>query len=146
MQRAPITSRIANFISAAAATGLPPEVIAYTKLLTVDGVGTLVAATHPLVTSSAGIGAFAASHGGAGRATLIGQATKVDVVNAALANGTRGYAVDMEPHHPEAILHPISIMVPTALALGEAFGRRRPVTSSRLSRLAARLLIGFQWR
>ena len=45
---------------------------------------------------------------------------KTDVVTAALANGTRGYAIDMEPHHPEAILHPIAVMLPTALALGEA--------------------------
>lgn len=102
---------------------MPPDVVDYTKLLVFDGIGTLVAATHPLVTSSAGIGAFATAHGGPGRATLIGQAAKVDVVNAVLANGTRGYAVDMEPHHPEAILHPIAVMVPTALALSEAFGR-----------------------
>ena len=123
MQRAPITTKVATFICDQAKTGLPSHVAEYTRLLTLDGIGTLVAATHPLVTSSAGIGAFAATHGGAGSATLIGQAMKVDVVNAALANGTRGYAIDMEPHHPEAILHPISIMIPTALALSEAFAR-----------------------
>jgi 2-methylcitrate dehydratase PrpD len=123
MPRAPITAKVARFVSERARLGLPRDVADYTKLLVIDGIGTLVAATHPTVTSSAGIGAFAATHGGAGRATLIGQATKVDVVNAALANGTRGYAIDMEPHHPEAILHPISIMVPTALALSEALGR-----------------------
>jgi 2-methylcitrate dehydratase PrpD len=38
---------------------------------------------------------------------------------AALANGTMGYACDVEPHHPEAILHPIAIMIPTALAMAE---------------------------
>jgi 2-methylcitrate dehydratase PrpD len=102
---------------------VPTEVVDYTRRLVFDGIGTLAAATYPLVTSSAGIGAFAATHGGPGRATLIGQGMKVDVVNAALANGTRGYAVDMEPHHPEAILHPIAVMLPTALALGEAHGR-----------------------
>jgi 2-methylcitrate dehydratase PrpD len=123
MQRAPITDSIAKFISDQAMDGPPPDVVAYTKLLTFDGIGTLAAATHPKVTSSAGIGAFAAAHGGPGHATLIGQASKVDVVNAALANGTRGYAVDMEPHHPEAILHPIAVMVPTSLALSEANGR-----------------------
>jgi len=30
-----------------------------------------------------------------------------------------GYACDVEPHHPEAILHPIAIMIPTALAMAE---------------------------
>ena len=38
---------------------------------------------------------------------------------AALANGTMGYACDVEPHHPEAILHPIAVMIPTALAMAE---------------------------
>ncbi len=123
MKRAPITAQVAEFVSGRTARSLPANVIDYTRLLTFDGIGTLVAATHPKVTSSTGIGAFAVTHGGAGRATLIGQSTKVDVVNAALANGTRGYAVDMEPHHPEAILHPIAVMVPTALALSEAYAK-----------------------
>ncbi|MGI9334656.1 MAG: MmgE/PrpD family protein, partial [Gammaproteobacteria bacterium] len=119
MSAAPITTEIANFISrrrsASVPADVPADVIDYTRLLTFDAIGTLAAATHPMVTSSAGIGAFAVTHGGAGTATLIGQATKVDVANAALANGTCGYAIDMEPHHPEAILHPMAVLVPTAL-------------------------------
>ncbi len=102
---------------------LPEPVLAYARTLVFDGIGTLAAATHPLVTSSAGIGRFAVAHGGDGPATLIGQGRKTDVVTAALANGTRGYAVDMEPHHPEAILHPVAAMVPVALALCQAGGR-----------------------
>ena len=123
MQQAPVTSAVAEFIRHYEKAELPQDVAEYTRLLVFDGIGTLVAATHPKVTSSAGIGEFAARHGGAGVATLVGQKKLVDVVNAALANGTRGYAVDMEPHHPEAILHPIAVMVPTALALSEAFDR-----------------------
>ncbi len=121
--RGPITRAIAEFVSSQGPATVPREVMDYVRLLVFDGIGTLAAATHPKVTSSAGIGAFAAAHGGRAAATLIGQATRVDVVNAALANGTRGYAVDMEPHHPEAILHPIAVMLPTALALAEARGR-----------------------
>ena len=123
MPRAPVTQAVAEFIASQTFDALPAEVADYTGLLVFDGVGTLAAATHPLVTSSAGVGAFAAAHGGRGPATLIGQAMKTDVVTAALANGTRGYAVDMEPHHPEAILHPIAVMLPTALALSQAHGR-----------------------
>ena len=120
MPRAPVTEALAEFIASQSFDALPAEVADYVSLLVFDGVGTLAAATHPLVTSSAGIGAFAAAYGGQGSATLIGQAIKTDVVTAALANGTRGYAIDMEPHHPEAILHPIAVMLPTALALCEA--------------------------
>jgi 2-methylcitrate dehydratase PrpD len=123
MTRAPITQKLASFIADFQPGDLPAEVVEYTKLLVFDGIGTLAAATHPKITSGARIAAFAEAQGGPPEATLIGRGTKVGVVNAVLANGTLGYACDMEPHHPEAILHPISIMVPTALALSEAHGR-----------------------
>lgn len=123
MTRAPITQKLADFIADFQPEHLPVAVQAYTRTLVFDAVGTLAAATHPKITSSARIGAFAEAQGGPPEATLIGRAAKVSVVNAVLANGTLGYACDMEPHHPEAILHPISIMVPTALALCEARGR-----------------------
>jgi 2-methylcitrate dehydratase PrpD len=126
MTRAPITQKLAQFVADFRSSDLPDEVIRYAKLLTYDGIGTLAAATHPLITSSARIGAFAGSQGGPPEATLIGRDAKVGVVNAVLANGTLGYACDMEPHHPEAILHPISIMIPTALALSQAHGRSGP--------------------
>ncbi|MEQ9639119.1 MAG: MmgE/PrpD family protein [Alphaproteobacteria bacterium] len=123
MTRAPITSAVAAFVSDFDIAAVPAPVLAYARMLVFDGIGTLAAATHSLVTSSAGIGRFAEMHAGAGPATLIGQNRKADVVTAALANGTRGYAVDMEPHHPEAILHPVAVLGPVALALCEAGGR-----------------------
>ena len=123
MARAPITQRMADFISGLQPVDLPPEVYAYTKMLTFDGIGTLIAATHPKITSSARIGTFVESQGGPEESTLIGREKKVGVVNAVLANGTLGYACDMEPHHPEAILHPIAVMIPTSLALSEKLGR-----------------------
>ncbi|MBL4767801.1 MAG: MmgE/PrpD family protein [Rhodobacteraceae bacterium] len=121
--RAPITREIAKFISELSIEQLPQNLIEYGKLLAFDGIGVLASATHSTVTASSGMGAFAKAHGGKGVATLIGQDTKVDVINAVFANGTLGYASDFEPHHPEAILHPISVMIPVALALCEAEGR-----------------------
>ncbi|WP_373088406.1 MmgE/PrpD family protein [Sneathiella sp.] len=117
---APITRRIAKFISELNTDLLPADLIDYAKLLAFDGIGVLASATHYSVTASSGMGSFAKTHGGAGVATLIGQGVKVDVVNAVFANGTLGYASDFEPHHPEAILHPIAVMIPTALALCES--------------------------
>jgi 2-methylcitrate dehydratase PrpD len=118
-ERAPVTSRVAAFISGFSAETLPAPVFDYIRLLAYDGIGTLFAATHPSVTASRGIGDFAVANGGKGGATLIGRAVTTDPVTAALANGTLGYAADFEPHHPEAILHPIAVMVPTALAISE---------------------------
>ncbi len=117
--RGPITRRLAEFITGTKHRGLPDAVSAYSQRLIHDGIGTLASATHPSVTASAGIGEFALQHGGSGPATLVGREAKVDVVNAVLANGTLGYASDFEPHHPEAILHPIAVMIPTSLAMSE---------------------------
>lgn len=121
--RAPITQNLAAFISGFKPEALPTEVMAYTRVLVRDGVGVLCAATHASVTASQGIGDFAEDFAGPGKATLIGRGRKVDPVSAVLANGTLGYAADFEPHHPEAILHPIAVMIPTALAIAETEGR-----------------------
>ena len=111
-----ITEKIAKFITNTTRETIPLNVINYTKTLTIDAIGTLVAATHPQVTSGKLITEFVESQGGIKQATLIGKNTKVGIVNAVLVNGTLGYACDMEPHHPEAILHPIAVVFPTSLA------------------------------
>ncbi|WP_121066767.1 MmgE/PrpD family protein [Chachezhania antarctica] len=121
--RAPVTRSLAAFISGFTPSALPDEVMAYTRTLAKDGIGVLCAATHESVTAAQGIGDFAEEIAGNGPCTLIGRGQTVDPVNAALANGTLGYAADFEPHHPEAILHPIAVMIPTALALSEAENR-----------------------
>lgn len=121
--RAPRTQAVARFVSGFGADALPPEVVDYARRIVFDGIGALVAATHPSVTAAAGVAKFADRFAGSGPATLIGRGRKVDAVSAVLANGTLGYAADFEPHHPEAILHPVSILGPVAFALSEAEGR-----------------------
>ncbi len=121
--RAPVTRSLAAFVSGFSPSSLPDEVMAYTRQLARDGIGVLCAATHESVTAAQGICGFAEEIAGPGPCTLIGRNRKVDPLSAVLANGTLGYAADFEPHHPEAILHPVAVMVPTALALSEAHGR-----------------------
>jgi 2-methylcitrate dehydratase PrpD len=121
--RAPVTTQLAAFIAGFSPASLPRPVFEYTRTLAYDGIGVLYAATHPSVTASRGIGDFVEVIGGSGGATLIGRGRKVDCVSAVLANGTLGYAADYEPHHPEAILHPVAVMGPTALAIAETEGR-----------------------
>ena len=122
-ERSPATRQLARFISRFRSKDLPPEVWNYARILAFDGFGTSYASLHPSVTSSAGIRAFAISQGGPRQATLFGHPDKISPVNAVLANGTLGYAADYEPHHPEAILHPIAIALPVALAVSEMKGR-----------------------
>ena len=117
--RAPITRKLANFIANFAVEDLPDDVRQYTRLLVFDGIGTTYAAVHPSVSSGIHARDFAEEQAGPRQATLIGRDCKVSMLNAALANGTLGYAADFEPHHPEAILHPVAVMIPTALAVSE---------------------------
>lgn len=119
---APATRALARFIAASSAATIPAEVLERTRLLLRDGAGCLLAAANPAFSTGRLIAGFARAAGGAAEASVVGQGFKTDVVNAALANGTMGYACDFEPHHPEGILHPIAVLLPTALALAEREG------------------------
>lgn len=63
---------------------------------------------------------FAELEGGSPRASLVGNRVKTSVATAALINGTLGYYCDVEPHHPEAVAHPMATVVPAALAVAES--------------------------
>ena len=121
--RGPVTGCLASLAAGLKCDRVPVNVRDHARRVVFDTIGVLAAASHPSVTSASRIGAFVETHAGAGPATLVGRNRKVDVVSAVLANGTLGYAIDFEPHHPKAILHPAAVVVPVALALSEACRR-----------------------
>ncbi len=114
-----LTETLSAWIAGMAARPLPAAVAARTGELVLDGTGALVAACHRDVSTGRRIAAFVRAEGGQPRASVVGQGFKSSLAGAALANGTMGYACDVEPHHPQGILHPIAVMVPAALALAE---------------------------
>lgn len=120
--RAPLTAALAGFVAGFDARGLPDEVRDRTHTLVLDGSGALRAASNPAYSTGRLIAGFVRDLGGEGTSSVIGHGFKTGCVDAALANGTMGYACDVEPHHPEAILHSVAVMVPTALAVGERVG------------------------
>ena len=122
MSEAPATNRLAGFIAALTPDDVPEAVLARTRELVLDGAGALLAAADPAYTTGRLIAAFAADQGGRPEASVVGHGFRTGAAHAALANGTMGYACDFEPHHPEAILHPIAVQVPTALAVAERVG------------------------
>ena len=87
-----------------------------------DGAACLLAAANPAFSTGQRICGFVRDQGGRPESSVVGQDFKTGVAMAALANGTMGYACDFEPHHPEAILHPIAVLLPTALAVSERSG------------------------
>lgn len=119
---APLTDTVAGYIAGFRADDLPAAVLERTLVMVRDGSGALLAATDPRISTGRLIADFARRHSGREEASLVGQGVRADMVNAALVNGTLGYACDIEPHHPEGVLHPIAVMLPTALAVAESVG------------------------
>jgi 2-methylcitrate dehydratase PrpD len=115
----PLTEALSRYVSSFSPDALPEVVRTKTTDVVLDGTAAILAATDPSLSTGALIGAFCEDQGGSGAASLIGRGVRVDPVSAALANGTLGYACDVEPFHPEAILHPIAAILPAALAAAE---------------------------
>ncbi len=119
---APLTDALADYIAHWAPERMPTALVEMTRTVVYDGTGALIAAANPDYSTGRLIAEFALDQGGREEASLVGTGQRTSCINAALANGTMGYACDVEPHHPEGILHPIAVMVPTALALSERVG------------------------
>ena len=119
---APLTRALSEFVGTTKAGDLPGDVMKMTLTFVRDGAGALVAATNPDYSTGRLVAGLVRDHGGRTESTVIGHGFKTDCISAALANGTMGYACDVEPHHPEGILHPVAVMGPTALAMGERVG------------------------
>ena len=119
---APLTEALAVFVGTFRPALLPDTVKERILSVVRDGTGAMLTAANPAYSTGPLIAEFAREHGGTGQATVVGHGFKTDCVNAALANATLGYACDIEPYHPGAILHPIAVLIPTALAVGERTG------------------------
>ncbi|MGH6916252.1 MAG: MmgE/PrpD family protein, partial [Geminicoccaceae bacterium] len=118
-RQAPLTETLADFVAGFAPAALPASVLERTGTVVKDGAACLLAAANPAFSTGRLIAGFALDQGGTPEAGVVGHGFRTGAVMAALANGTMGYACDLEPHHPEAILHPVAIMLPVALAVGE---------------------------
>jgi len=119
---APRTEALAEFIAGFRWEALPAPVREMTGTVVKDGAAALIAAANPDYSTGRLVAAFARDQGGVEVASVVGHGFRTSEAMAALANGTMGYACDVEPHHPEGILHPVAIMLPTALAVGERIG------------------------
>jgi 2-methylcitrate dehydratase PrpD len=120
--KAPLTDALCAFVAGFSWRDLPEGVRRMTQTVVKDGAAALIAAANPDYSTGRLIAGFVRDQGGAPVASVVGHGFKTSEVMAALANGTMGYACDVEPHHPEGILHPVAVMVPTALAVGERTG------------------------
>jgi 2-methylcitrate dehydratase PrpD len=117
-----LAARFAEHVAAFRLKDVPAEVVAHARLILLDTLGAMLAASNPRYSASRILFDFAGRLGGRPESSLIGQRRKTSCVSAALVNGTLGYYCDIEPHHVGGILHAPAVMVPTALAVGEKEG------------------------
>jgi 2-methylcitrate dehydratase PrpD len=117
----PYTEQLSEFSAAYKYENLPSSAITTAKDIILDTLGALFAAwpdRHPV---SRLIGDHVKEMGGAPECTVLGRDFKVPAPNAALANGTMGYAADIEGGGI-ARMHAAAAFVPTILVMGERQG------------------------
>ena len=98
--------------------GLPPAVAAKAKECVLDALGCcLYGVTRPWTRM---VLDMALEQGGAPQAGIPGTPHRTSASQAALVTGTAGHGFELDDIHVQAHLHPGSLTVPVALALGEA--------------------------
>jgi 2-methylcitrate dehydratase PrpD len=110
------TEVLAAHVTGLNLAALPPDVVAFTKMLFADTVGVLLAASrHGPVRK--GIDALSLS---TGPATIIGHPERASVETAAFINGIGGHDIELDDSHSPSRTHAASVIVPSALAAAEA--------------------------
>jgi 2-methylcitrate dehydratase PrpD len=115
----PVSTQFAEHLAAFRLRDVPREVVSHAKLILLDTLGAMLAASAPKYSATRILVDFARRLGGRPESSLVGQRLKTSCVTAALVNGTLGYYCDIEPHHVAGILHAPAVMVPTSLAVAE---------------------------
>lgn len=124
--RIPVSTQLAERLADFRLRDVPGEVVAHAKLILLDTLGAMLAASAPRYSATRILVDFARRLGGRPESSLIGQRLKTSCVTAALVNGTLGYYCDIEPHHVAGILHAPAVVVPTGLAVAEKERKNGP--------------------
>lgn len=112
-----VTRALAAWCSGLRPRALPPFVVERTKDLLLDHIGvSLFGSTLPW---SAKVRAVAVAEGARAQSTIYGWG-RTSPRGAALVNGAAAHAIEFDDTHDEAMQHPGCVVIPTAMALGEA--------------------------
>lgn len=114
-----LSAQLADRLAKFRLKDVPADAVAHAKLILLDTIGAMLAASNPKYSATRILVNFAKQLGGRPESSLVGQGFKTSCVNASLVNGTLGYYCDIEPHHVGGILHAPAVMVPTSLAVAE---------------------------
>jgi 2-methylcitrate dehydratase PrpD len=114
-----LSLRLAQWLAALHWPSLPARQRELAALRVLDTVGLLLAGAHTEATS---IARAYAERQASGRATMVGTERAAAAGWAAFVNGVAGHCWDFDDTFPDSVVHPGSIVVPTALAVGEEVG------------------------
>lgn len=112
--------RLAEFAASLRYDALPRDVVASVRLRILDVLGIALAASRSDIAPSL-LGALEAWESG-GRCTVVGTSRTAPPPLAALANGSLAHALDFDDTHAGSITHASAVVLPAALAVGEAAG------------------------
>src|SRR5215831_17372311 len=117
----PVTTTLCEYVAKTLDREMPPEVVAKTKLHTLDTIAAMVSGSRLKAGEMAA--RYVESLGGRPQATVIGTGIVTSTVNAALANGMSAHGDETDDSHLRGRFHPGCGIVPAALATAELAGR-----------------------
>ena len=117
----PYTQKIAAFAAAYRFEKLPAEAVQRAKEIVLDSLGAILLGSRPEYRGVWLLGDVARGNGGRGRCSVFGRNFKTSLLDAALVNGTMGYAADAEGGSISR-MHAAAAFVPAALTVGEYLG------------------------
>lgn len=136
MTNQPVAAKLASWGLSARLEDIPEHVLAKVKLHLLDQIGAQ-ASCHAMATPKISQD-YVARYGAPGRASVLGTALKLDAEYAAFANAVAGSSFEIDDYGGNgAYAHPGCVVVPGALAEGEAMG----ATGAELLRAVA---VGFE--
>jgi len=115
-----LAARLAAFAVALRYDDLPPAVLASVRLRVLDILGIALAASTQEFAPS--VLAPLEAWGGRGDCTVVGAKVTAPAPLAALVNGTLAHGLDFDDTHAGSITHASAVVLPAALAVGEAQG------------------------
>src|SRR5215208_4641101 len=117
------TMRLAEFTSKAEPRTLPPSLYPLAKKYLLDTIGVAIfGSTRPWSQVAARYAEKAAAGATNNKSSILGASWRASAGLAALVNGTAGHAFELDDVHDESLLHPGTVVVPTALAVCEDIG------------------------
>ena len=111
------TRKLADFASSLTFAALPTDVVEKVKLCTLDTLGCCIFGNS--LSPVQKLAAVIIGEGTGAQATVFGRSVRTSPSSAALLNGTAAHAFQLDEIHIESTLHPGSLALPAAFALGE---------------------------